>query len=410
MGTTAAAAIGLALASAGRLAVAIAILTGFFLLGAYLWWTSEGSRWGQLGGSILGGVTLALIVGAFQSELSRRDQQRDAERSFRLTLSLQHDLSGIDLHGRLLSGFYLARKELSLADLCRAKLDGANFFGARLRDADLVGAHLERAVLSESDLREADFEGAHMARTDLLTARLTGASLRDADLRNASLVGANLRRACLAGAHLEGADLTGANLSDAVLTRAHLEGAILESDLRPANLTGTGLVDATYDGRTRWPRGFAPSAAVAGRPVVGGPAPTRVPRPTIVGATPDSVVRIVDADTLVLRGSGSARLIGVDAPALGEPFGAAATAYAQRMLPAGRRIRFGFDRERRDKFGRALIYVVLPNGRLFNQMLTAEGFAAPVDEGPNRLHRPEIDRAASRARQQGRRIWRRCPA
>ena len=66
------------------------------------------------------------------------------------------------------------------------------------------------------------------------------------------------------------------------------------------------------------------------------------------------VERVVDGDTVVLSGLGKARLIGVDTPEVYggvECYGRAASAFAKRTL-AGRRVRWRYDVERRDRYGR----------------------------------------------------------
>ena len=85
---------------------------------------------------------------------------------------------------------------------------------ARVSGADLYGADLRMANLSDVDLY--------------------GADLRMANLSGANLYGADLRRANLSGANLYGADLYGADLRMANLSGVDLYGA----DLRRANLSG----------------------------------------------------------------------------------------------------------------------------------------------------------------------------
>ena len=72
----------------------------------------------------------------------------------------------------------------------RANLCGAKLCGADLRNANLCGAKLCGA-----DLRNADLCGADLCGADLRNADLCGADLCGADLRNANLCCANLRGA-----------------------------------------------------------------------------------------------------------------------------------------------------------------------------------------------------------------------
>jgi endonuclease YncB( thermonuclease family) len=78
------------------------------------------------------------------------------------------------------------------------------------------------------------------------------------------------------------------------------------------------------------------------------------------------VARIVDGDTLVARyknRTDRVRLIGINTPEIGQCYATEATA-AARSLAAGRKVRLIGDptQAKRDRFGRLLAYVVLPNG------------------------------------------------
>ena len=77
-------------------------------------------------------------------------------------------------------------------------------------------------------------------------------------------------------------------------------------------------------------------------------------------------MRVVDGDTVVLRSAGKSRLIGVDAPEVfggQECFGREASAFAKRLLRPGIRVRVERDVEERDRYGRTLIYLRLPDRR-----------------------------------------------
>ena len=78
------------------------------------------------------------------------------------------------------------------------------------------------------------------------------------------------------------------------------------------------------------------------------------------------VTRVIDGDTLVVQGVGTVRLIGVDTPETVDPrrpvqfFGKEASAFTRRMAQ-GKVVRLEFDVERKDRFGRTLAYVYLPD-------------------------------------------------
>ena len=73
----------------------------------------------------------------------------------------------------------------------------------------------------------------------------------------------------------------------------------------------------------------------------------------------------------MLAGLGKARIIGVDTPEVyggAECYGREASAFARRVLDGGR-VRYTVGREDRDRYGRLLVYLWLPDGRSFNALL-----------------------------------------
>lgn len=100
------------------------------------------------------------------------------------------------------------------------------------------------------------------------------------------------------------------------------------------------------------------------------------------------VVRVVDGDTLHLGIADSAgevtkvRLIGIDAPEMGGGerermyYAEEATAFTKR-LALGRQATVYLDRQAgsRDRYGRLLAYIQLPDGRFLNEELLSEGLA-----------------------------------
>jgi micrococcal nuclease len=124
-----------------------------------------------------------------------------------------------------------------------------------------------------------------------------------------------------------------------------------------------------------------------------------------------SVERVVDGDTVVLSGIGKARLIGIDTPEVYgavECYGPAASAYAKRMLPAGARVRYRRGVEPRDRYGRALVYLWLSDGRFFNGLLAREGYATPLTIAPNVQYASRFRALARAARRDHRGLWRAC--
>lgn len=112
------------------------------------------------------------------------------------------------------------------------------------------------------------------------------------------------------------------------------------------------------------------------------------PRP-LISAT---VVRVIDGDTLeVALASGSTervRLIGIDTPETVHPtlgvqlFGPEASAFTREQLQ-GKAVLLETDVEERDRYGRLLAYVYLPDGTLFNGVLADRGLARLATYPPN---------------------------
>jgi micrococcal nuclease len=96
------------------------------------------------------------------------------------------------------------------------------------------------------------------------------------------------------------------------------------------------------------------------------------------------VIRVVDGDTIVVEIHGTQekiRLIGVDTPENVDPrkpaqcFGEEASAFTKTLLES-KKVRFESDPRQgdRDKYGRLLRYVFLPDGTFVNKAIIAEGY------------------------------------
>jgi micrococcal nuclease len=120
------------------------------------------------------------------------------------------------------------------------------------------------------------------------------------------------------------------------------------------------------------------------------------------------VDHVTDGDTLWLTGIGKVRLIGIDTPEVYgqvECYGPEASAFAKRLLPPGRHVTYRLGPEQRDRYGRALAYVWLDDGRFLNRMLVEQGYATPLTIPPNVDFAEVFVRAARGARRSGRGLW-----
>jgi len=123
------------------------------------------------------------------------------------------------------------------------------------------------------------------------------------------------------------------------------------------------------------------------------------------------VDRVIDGDTLLLRGGQRVRLLGVDTPELSredrpaEPWSAEGFEFT-RAFVAGGEITLGFDREPFDKYGRRLAYVYR-QGRCLNEELIRAGFSrAETGFAYHESMKVRFRRAERAAHDAGRGLWR----
>ena len=136
------------------------------------------------------------------------------------------------------------------------------------------------------------------------------------------------------------------------------------------------------------------------------------------GAKEFRVVKVVDGDTLDLDApdersgypSTRVRLWGVDTPETVKPdtaeqhFGKEATIFTRERC-TDRIVRLEIDpRMTRDKYGRLLAYVHLPDGQMLNRLLVAQGYAYADPRFDHRYKR-EFGDLQRRARKDGAGLW-----
>lgn len=124
---------------------------------------------------------------------------------------------------------------------------------------------------------------------------------------------------------------------------------------------------------------------------------------------------IIDGDTLVVAIGGHdhhVRLIGVNAPEMGrrgERFGQQATMFVTGFLPLGTPVRLEQDVSERDRFGRLLRYVWMPDGVMLNEHLVRQGYAYAEAYPPDTRYEQRLVEAEGEAREARRGLWYRPP-
>lgn len=118
------------------------------------------------------------------------------------------------------------------------------------------------------------------------------------------------------------------------------------------------------------------------------------------------VVRIIAGDTVVVQYKSverHIRLLNVDTPGTGTPngsdgcMGSQATRELRRLLPAGTKVRLKFDGQHRDRYGRDLAAVFLPDGRFVSAEIARAGLGNPADSDSSTSHLPEVTAAQAEA-------------
>ncbi len=142
---------------------------------------------------------------------------------------------------------------------------------------------------------------------------------------------------------------------------------------------------------------------------------------------PTTVVRVVDGDTLKIRYWGkdeSIRLIGIDTPESrvnkktkkdakrsGQDvetiiaMGKRATECVSSLVKLGIKVEIEFDAQQRDRYGRLLGYVYLPNGKMLNEEIVKAGYANVMTIPPNVKYKDRFLEAYKEARENSRGLW-----
>ncbi|MCX7760205.1 MAG: thermonuclease family protein [Hydrogenothermaceae bacterium] len=140
-----------------------------------------------------------------------------------------------------------------------------------------------------------------------------------------------------------------------------------------------------------------------------------------------TVVRVIDGDTIVVNIDGmeeKVRLIGVDTPEsrvnkratvqereLNKDvetivdLGKQAKEFTKSLVKPGMKVYLEFDVQPRDKYGRLLAYLYLPDGRMLNKEIICNGYAMPLTVPPNVKYEKEFRECFQKAREEKKGLW-----
>lgn len=173
----------------------------------------------------------------------------------------------------------------------------------------------------------------------------------------------------------------------------------------------------SWRGAAAWVAAFAALVAIASQAIDEPPTQQRKPdRSSPEAQRSVTVLRAVDGDTILVRGSGGrterVRYIGIDTPESVKPnspvecYGHEASAF-NRSLVEGKKVRLVPDQEPEDRFGRTLAFVYV-NGTLVNAELLRRGYARTIEIEPNTSRADyfaELQRVAIRTKKG---LWKAC--
>jgi endonuclease YncB( thermonuclease family) len=128
---------------------------------------------------------------------------------------------------------------------------------------------------------------------------------------------------------------------------------------------------------------------------------------------PIKVAKVIDGDTLQLVNGDYVRYIGIDTPEEFDPrkpvqcFAKEAAGRNQQLV-GGKEITFYNDVSVKDKYGRWLGFIYLPDGTLVNEELILEGYAFSYKYKPDISKSAEFDQAEYYAKSHQLGLWNAC--
>ena len=117
-----------------------------------------------------------------------------------------------------------------------------------------------------------------------------------------------------------------------------------------------------------------------------------------------------DGDTIVLTNGKRIRYIGINSPEIdhgkhkAQPFGYAAKTFNKQMV-LNRKIRLDFDLEGKDRYGRLLAYIFLPDGIFLNERMLQKGYAFFLYRKPNLKYNQRLLKAQQEAMKARKGLW-----
>ena len=115
------------------------------------------------------------------------------------------------------------------------------------------------------------------------------------------------------------------------------------------------------------------------------------------------VVNVYDGDTVTISGGEKLRLIGINAPEIGEEFATSSRDYLSKLI-LGKEVTLEHDKSERDKYDRLLVYVYLEDVFINEEMVRA-GYAHAKAYYPDTAKQDVLEKAEQVAKTTAVGIW-----